>query len=42
MQRVLKKFPQVGGGIDPLGLVDPWITYQVFKKNKNQRPCMSM
>jgi len=28
--------PQVGGGIGPLGLVDSWIGYRVFKKKKKK------
>lgn len=26
----------MGGGIGPLGLVDPWIGYRVFKKKKKK------
>jgi len=34
--------PQVGGGIGPLGLVGPWIGYQVFQKIKNKNLGLSL
>ena len=30
----------MGGGIGPLGLVDSWIGYRVFKKKKNLNTLM--
>jgi len=33
--------PQVGGEIGPLGLVDPWIGYRVFKERKKKKAYQS-